>query len=51
MKTIEMNGKQYRVHPNGLVHVLEGNRTGFDWRVLNSATRGVEYRQVIRLSK
>ena len=49
MKLVTINGKEYRVQANGLVHVLENTRGGYrDWIVLNRTRRASEYRAAIR---
>ena len=50
MKTVNYNGKDYRVQDNGLIHVLENNRSGLGWKVLNRKTRLIEHIRVTKLS-
>ena len=49
MKSVHYNGKDYRVQDNGLIHVLENNRSGLGWKVLRyTASNYLEMENDIR---
>jgi hypothetical protein len=53
MSIVEFNGKQYRVHNNGLVHVFQRNKNNnYAWVVISSnKNRRAEYYSVLSLAK
>lgn len=44
MQIVDINGTQYRVHPNGLVHKLQNTKNGgFGWVVVNKKSHYIEW--------
>ena len=52
MTILEFNGKQYRVHSNGLVHVFQRNKNNnYAWVAINNnKNRRAEYYSVLKLA-